>query len=145
MENNGYLKPEKGKWYKCIKTVEMEDDGEIAYIEGKSYLSEINGCITDEDGDKEHYWDEECDTEMYFAPVEETDNKLLTTLKVTKDDVDDKLSKRKEYNLKCLDVLKQTIEKYPDWRFMQILYNMELCEDRFYEESVDTFEKLPKI
>ena len=143
MENNGYLKPEKGKWYKCIRTVEMKDDGEIVYIEGKTYPSEINGCITDEDGDKNHYWDVDCDTEVYFAPIDKTDYEKV--LKKSKDDIDDKISKRKEYNLKCLDVIKQTIEKYPDWRFMQVLYNMELCEDRFYEESVDTFKKLPKI
>ena len=46
--------------------------------------------------------------------------------------------------LKNLNVEQQEkhIEKYPDWRFTQIIFNVGLAEDRFYEESVDTFEKL---
>lgn len=46
----------KGEKYKCIKTVVM-DDGEIAYIKGKTYPCEQDGCITDEQGDEEHNWD----------------------------------------------------------------------------------------
>ena len=49
---------------------------------------------------------------------------------------------RQEYNYKCLDVLKEMIEKYPDWRFMQILSNTGIDEIDFYEESVDTFNKI---
>jgi len=52
----------------------------------------------------------------------------------------DKISKRQEYNYKCLDVLKELIDKYPDWRFTQIIFNVGLAEDRFYQESVDTYE-----
>ena len=48
---------EKGEKYKCIKTVIMDGDDEIAYIEGKIYPCEQDGCITDEQGDKKHGWD----------------------------------------------------------------------------------------
>ena len=53
-----------------------------------------------------------------------------------------KIKHRQEYNYICLDKLKELIEKYPNWRFTQIIFNVGLAEDRFYEESMDTFEKL---
>ena len=45
----------------------------------------------------------------------------------------------------CLDILKEMVEKYPDWRFMQILSNTGIDEINFYEESVDTFNKIREI
>ena len=45
-----------GTHHKCIEDVVMEDDGEIRYIKDKIYESEIDKCITDEFGEKEHYW-----------------------------------------------------------------------------------------
>lgn len=57
----------------------------------------------------------------------------------------EKAKMRQEYNFKCLDVLKEMIEKYPDWRFTQILFNVGLAEDRFYEESVDTYELMKMV
>lgn len=57
----------------------------------------------------------------------------------------EKAKMRQEYNYKCLDVLKEMIEKYPDWRFTQILFNVGLAEDRFHEESIDTYEMLEKL
>ena len=47
---------EKGDKFKCIKTYKMED-GEVAYIKGKIYLSELKDCITDEQLDVNHYMD----------------------------------------------------------------------------------------
>lgn len=47
----------RGEKYKCIKTVIMDDDDEVAYIKGKTYPCEQDGCITDEQGDKVHDWD----------------------------------------------------------------------------------------
>jgi transcriptional regulator with XRE-family HTH domain len=55
------------------------------------------------------------------------------------------IGKRQDYNLKCLNLLLLLIENYPDWRFMQLLFNIGLCEDRFYEESIDTYNKLEEI
>ena len=45
----------------------------------------------------------------------------------------------------CLDILKEMVEKYPNWRFMQILSNTGIDEINFYEESVDTFNKIREI
>ena len=55
----------EGEKYKCIKTVIM-DDGEVAYIKGRTYISECNGCITDVQGVKEHYWMEEIDKDCWI-------------------------------------------------------------------------------
>ena len=57
----------------------------------------------------------------------------------------EKAKKRQEYNYKCLDILKEMVENYPDWRFMQILSNIGIDEIDFYEESVDTFNKIKKL
>ena len=47
----------KGRKYKCIRTVYMSNyKDDIRYIEGKIYKSEIEGCITDETGLKDHIW-----------------------------------------------------------------------------------------
>lgn len=52
---------------------------------------------------------------------------------------------RKKANFKILAKLGQIIDQYPYLRFQQILaiYKIsELCEDKFYEESVETLQKL---
>lgn len=52
---------------------------------------------------------------------------------------------RKKANFKILTKLGQIIDKYPYLRFQQILaiYKIsELYEDKFYEESVETLQKL---
>ena len=52
---------------------------------------------------------------------------------------------RQNYNLRCLDKLRDIILTYPDLRFMQILYNMNLSgngADRFYEEPDVTLKSI---
>lgn len=46
---------QKGDKFKCKKTVTFED--EILYLKGSVYTSEVDDCITDESGDKLHFWD----------------------------------------------------------------------------------------
>ena len=46
------------------------------------------------------------------------------------------------YNKLILKVIEKEIEQHPELRFMQILHNLGIIEDSFYEESVKTFEKL---
>lgn len=49
----------KGDKFKCIRDVLMDDDStDIAYYAGNIYISELDGCITDERRVKTHYWDE---------------------------------------------------------------------------------------
>lgn len=55
-------KIQKGSRWLCIKTVVMDDTNEVTYNEGKTYESEVAGCLTDNNGDIYHRWD--CD---YFA------------------------------------------------------------------------------
>ena len=46
-----------GRRYRCIRTVYMgKNPDDIRYIEGKVYKSEYEGAITDETGEKKHYW-----------------------------------------------------------------------------------------
>lgn len=49
------MKIKKGDRFLCIKDVEM-DSSRIDYIKGKEYISEKDGCITDEEGDAYHKW-----------------------------------------------------------------------------------------
>lgn len=65
------MKVQKGKLYKCIQNVIMED-GEIAYIKGKVYPSQIDGHITDEEGFINHEWSDCCtqDLEECFEEYE---------------------------------------------------------------------------
>ncbi len=57
----------KGTCYKCIKDVIMSD-GTVAYVKGSIYFSDVDGCITDEDGDTEHYWTSASDLFDFFVP-----------------------------------------------------------------------------
>lgn len=52
-------------------------------------------------------------------------------------------------NLQILQLLSELVEAYPDWRFQQILQNVDIStrdgKDLFYEESVNTMKKNPII
>lgn len=68
----------KGTPYKCIKDV-VTSDGELAYIKGVTYLSESDNCITDEEGDSEHYWTAGTGVLDFFIPG--TPNNFIDTAK----------------------------------------------------------------
>lgn len=58
-------------------------------------------------------------------------------------DFREKMSKRQDANFRLLEGIKKLVEMFPDQRFGQILYNYVLPQgDPFYEESVDTEERL---
>ena len=58
------IKPIKeGDNFLCIKSVIM-DTGEETYTKGRYYTSEIDDCITDNEGCKEHIWS--TNSEKYF-------------------------------------------------------------------------------
>jgi hypothetical protein len=48
----------KGDKFLCIKDVVMNgfSNGTISYYKGKVYTSDSDDCITDEQGDQNHYW-----------------------------------------------------------------------------------------
>lgn len=62
----------KGDKFLCTKTVTMQGSGNKAYIEGKTYSSDYNGCITNEFGDIYHYWDETDNFKEYFKEVKDS-------------------------------------------------------------------------
>lgn len=51
---------------------------------------------------------------------------------------------RLEANLKIVYYLEEFFKQNPDMRFQQALYGLNIItnEDKFYEESVDTYERL---
>ena len=54
---------------------------------------------------------------------------------------------RLEANREILKLLNGIVEAQPDWRFHQILQNMDVNfrgADQFFEESVETLERLKK-
>lgn len=64
---------------------------------------------------------------------------------------------RQEYNKKILAILSEYVEKYPDMRFTQALWNLKLIDhepiidhkpliiiDRYYEEPWVTLERIGK-
>lgn len=54
------------------------------------------------------------------------------------------IKSRYKYNKEILNILADLIEKYPDWRFHQLLQNVRIEDfsDRFYEESRETLKRL---
>ena len=112
---------------------------------------------------RDNVFEELCKDEKLIEYIKQCNERIISTegykewLKTATDELDkeilektrkdflDKISKRQEYNYKCLDVLKELIDKYPDWRFTQIIFNLGLAEDRFYQESVDTYELMKMV
>lgn len=60
-----YKKIRKGDMFECIEHVVMED-GSVAYIKGKTYVSEKDGCITDGNHDEEHEWNKIEEDDCYW-------------------------------------------------------------------------------
>ena len=63
-------------------------------------------------------------------------------------DISEKISCRYDANLKIVEILGNLVAAYPDWRFQQILQNIDITprdgKDVFYEESVDTLNEVLK-
>ena len=55
-----------------------------------------------------------------------------------------KIQQRQSANLEILKILNMIVERFPQMRFTQILTNLGLDKDLFYEESVDTLNNLKK-
>lgn len=58
----------------------------------------------------------------------------------------DKIKFRQTYNRFIIDKLADAVEAYPDWRFQQILQNLNIVipgSDMWYQESVDTYNQIP--
>ena len=53
---------------------------------------------------------------------------------------------RYDANLQIVLILNDLVAKYPDWRFQQILQNVDISsrdgKDLFYEESITTLNRL---
>ena len=72
-------------------------------------------------------------------------DKLKETLEKSKESWEKKIEVRQEYNLKCLELIRDIVLANPDLRFTQIIFILGLAEDRFYEESIDTYGKLKEV
>lgn len=58
----------------------------------------------------------------------------------------DKVTQRYESNQRIVEILSELVERFPQWRFQQILRNVDIVpsdrDDLFYEESYDTLTML---
>ncbi len=55
-----------------------------------------------------------------------------------------KIQQRQSANLEILKILNMVVERFPQLRFTQILTNLGLDKDLFYEESIDTLNNIKK-
>ena len=55
-----------------------------------------------------------------------------------------KIQRRQSSNLEILKILNILVERFPQLRFTQILTNLGLDKELFYEESVDTLYNIKK-
>ena len=62
-----------GKRFKCIQDVIFGVD--VMYKKGEIYRSEVEGCITNEEGNKYHEWIEGLDDEEWRTVFEVIGNK----------------------------------------------------------------------
>ena len=53
---------------------------------------------------------------------------------------------RQEYNFKILDIIKAKAQEFPNMRFHQLLWLLDISngEDQFYEESETTLNRINK-
>ena len=60
--------------------------------------------------------------------------------------IKDMVKSRYDSNKAIIKIISLVAEKFPDWRFHQILQNIEIIgrlgEDLFYEESIETLERM---
>lgn len=60
--------------------------------------------------------------------------------------IKDMVKSRYDSNKAIIRIISLINDKFPDWRFHQILQNIEvigrLGEDLFYEESIETLERM---
>ena len=56
----------------------------------------------------------------------------------------DIIKSRYKCNKEILNILADLVEKFPDWRFHQLLQNVRIEDfsDKFYEESRETLKRL---
>ena len=67
----------KGDKFECIKDVIMDNNPkDIAYTSGKIYISELNGCITDDQNKVNHYWSNE-ESEQYFIKLPKSKKEMV--------------------------------------------------------------------
>lgn len=60
--------------------------------------------------------------------------------------IKDMVKSRYDSNKAIIEIISLVAEKFPNWRFHQILQNIEIIgrlgEDLFYEESIETLERI---
>lgn len=71
--------------------------------------------------------------------------KELEALNDVKKDIEKKLDMRQDCNREIVKILKEIVDNNSALRFGQILSMLELDQDRFNEESVDTLKSIRDI
>lgn len=63
---------DKGDIFRCKDHVVM-CNGEVAYIKGKTYVSDRDGCITDEQNNDDHIWTGTLDWRIFFEKIHKSE------------------------------------------------------------------------
>lgn len=83
--------------FECIKSVIMDGNPlDVAYTEGELYISEYDGCITDNQNNKRHYWNDK-EVAIYF--------KKVNTLPKKQKEMVNHPSHYKNNKYECIDVM----------------------------------------
>ena len=69
---------------------------------------------------------------------------MSVEMKNESDAIQLKIQQRQTANLEILKILDMIVNRFPQLRFTQILTNLNLDKDLFYEESVDTLAHIKK-
>ena len=70
--------PIKGNTYRCTTTVAEPTLGTEYYTEGKLYVSEVDSCLTDNEGDEFHLWGDDIELARKFSDHFEVVNAMKT-------------------------------------------------------------------
>lgn len=79
--------------------------------------------------------------------TENVEELLRRTIEKQNSDLDFKIAHRQEFNYKILENLKELVDKFPEFRFWQVMCALgyETNPDRFYEESYDTLQQIEAV
>lgn len=112
--------PIKGNTYRCTTTVAEPTLGTEYYTEGKLYVSEVDSCLTDNDGDEFHLWGDDIELARKFSDHFEVVNAMKT---MNYGDLLEDLNKGGVKDLHSYDILLNTSPLSENW--MMIIYVQE--------------------
>ena len=102
----------KGDKFKCIKSVCINNNpNEVAYDKGKIYISEEDGCITDNDKNINHKWHDDWILEFFIR---------ITDTSESQKEMVNHPSHYKNNKYECIDVMLDIFDKDKTLAFCEL-------------------------